>query len=310
MQWFIPKLLAIGVTTLALPAAAPMVWPRFVSDDSCEDVAAAQKKAAEFQAQADLWTAAANARNAPDSEGKAREKAARAAYDDALALAKSQYKTRLEVCDQIGGGKYDPQLSPQDFSTTLDNPLSPHVPGQTMVYEGDSAEGFVHNEVTTTDTLVTINGFLVREVTDVVTLDGVLSEDATDFFAQRSNGDQWYFGEVSRSYADGFLDSLEGSWRAGKDEAKPGIVMLADNHVGDAYRQEYQVDVAEDVAMVLATDETVTVKYGTFSHCVKTFEISGLEPDASEWKFYAPGIGLVLVEDLQTGDRLELVAVK
>ncbi len=309
MQWSIPKLLAMGITALALPAA-PLVWPTFAGDDSCEDVAAAQKKEAEFQAQADLWQAAAAARNAPDGEAKAREKAARAAYDDALALAKAQYDARLQVCEQLGGGKYDPQLSPLDFSTTIDNPLLPHVPGQTMVYDGDSADGFVHNEVTTTDNLVTIAGFTVREISDKVWVDDVLTEDASDYYAQRKNGDVWYFGEVSRTYVDGFLDDLEGSWRTGKDDAKPGIVQLADNHVGDAYRQEYQVDVAEDVAMVLSIDETVTVKYGTFTHVLKTLEVSAQEPDQAEWKYYAPGVGMVLDVDLVTGDRLELTAIQ
>jgi hypothetical protein len=310
MQWSIPKLLAIGVTTLALPAAAHVAFPSFVADSDCESVARAQRNAAEAQAEADLWLAAAAAKNAPDSEAKDREKAARAAFDEAMALARDQFQARDQVCELLGGGKYLPSLSPDEFSTTIDNSFFPHVPGQTMVYEGDSADGFVHNEVTTTFDVVTIGGFSVRTIEDVVLLDGVLHEHATDYMAQRSNGDVWYFGEISRDYVDGFLDSLEGSWRTGKEEAKPGILMLKDNHVGDAYRQEYLIDVAEDVAMVLSTDETVTVPYGTFQHCLKTIEFAALEPDAFEWKFYAPGVGLVLIQDVVTGERLELVGIQ
>jgi hypothetical protein len=164
--------------------------------------------------------------------------------------------------------------------------------------------------VVTLNTTVTIDGFTVRAVDDSVTLDGVLSEDATDYYGQNSDGSVWYFGEVSRQYVDGFLDDLEGSWRTGRESALPGIIMLGTPHVGDFYRQEYQPDVAEDVARVVALDETVTIGIGTFEHCVKTEETSGLEPDALEWKFYAPGIGMVLDLDLETGDRLELVDIK
>jgi hypothetical protein len=42
---------------------------------------------------------------------------------------------------------------------------------------------------------------------------------------------------------------------------------------------------------------------------VKTIEFAALEPDAFEWKFYAPNVGLVLIVDLATGDRIELVDV-
>ena len=61
--------------------------------------------------------------------------------------------------------------------------------------------------------------------------------------------------------------------------------------------------------MVLAIDETVKVLFGTFQNCLKTIEFAALEPDVFEWKFYAPKVGLVLVVDLETGDRLELVDV-
>jgi len=309
MHWTLAKLLAVGATTLALPVATHVAFPSFAADSDCESVARAQRNAAEARAEADLWLAAAQAKNAPDDESAAREAAARAAFDEAKDLARAQFQARDQVCELLGGGKYAPALSPGEFSTTIDNAYFPHVPGQTMVYEGSSADGFVHNEVTTTFDVVTIAGFSARAIEDVVLLDGVQIEHATDYFAQRSNGDVWYFGEVSRDFEDGFLDSLEGSWRTGKNEAKPGIIMLQDNHVGDFYRQEYLVDVAEDVAMVLATDETVQVPFGTFQHCVKTIEFAALEPDAFEWKFYAPDVGLVLIVDLATGDRLELVDV-
>jgi hypothetical protein len=40
-------------------------------------------------------------------------------------------------------------------------------------------------------------------------------------------------------FEDGEPVGTEGSWEAGMDGAPPGIVMLAEPEVGDAYRQEF-----------------------------------------------------------------------
>jgi hypothetical protein len=305
MQLHLVKSVALASAVFALPA---LVKDR--GSDPCDNVSDALRRSDEAGARADYWLALATCRNGPGGDANACEQDAKAELSDALALAKARYDARIAACASLGGGRYDPRLSPGDFSLDITNPLSPMTPGTTFVYEGDSADGFVHNEVTTLSTTATIDGFTVRTIEDTVTLDGVLSEDATDYFAQHSNGSVWYFGEVSRTYVDGFLDDLEGSWRTGREGAMPGIIMLATPKVGDFYRQEYQPGVAEDVARVVALDETVTIALGTFDHCVKIEETSPLEPDALEWKFYAPGVGLVLDLDLETGDRLELVEIK
>lgn len=45
-------------------------------------------------------------------------------------------------------------------------------------------------------------------------------------------------------------------------------------------------------------DAKKTIPLGTFDHCLKTKETSGLEPDTVEFKFYAPGVGLVFINDV------------
>ena len=65
-----------------------------------------------------------------------------------------------------------------------------------------------------------------------------MTEDTTDWYAQQDNGDVWYFGEIAQQFEDGILVGIEGSWTAGMDGAKPGLVMLANPKVGDVYRQE------------------------------------------------------------------------
>jgi hypothetical protein len=106
--------------------------------------------------------------------------------------------------------------------------------------------------------------------------------------------------------------STEGSWEAGVNGAKPGIVMYGSpqEHIGKPYRQEYLKDVAEDWAEVLSVNETATVLYGSFTNCVKTRDYSNLEPDVEENKYFAPGIGNVLTVTVKGGnEREELISI-
>jgi hypothetical protein len=203
---------------------------------------------------------------------------------------------------------YDPVIQPADFVDTIDNPFLPLTPGQTLIYEADTPDGLEHIEVAVTYDTRTILGVACVVVHDTVTLDGQLIEDTFDWYAQDRDGNVWYFGEDSRTYENGVLVSTEGSWEAGVDSAKPGIVMEADPQVGDSYRQEYYVGVAEDTAEVVSLNESVTVPYGSFESCVETKDFTPLEPGVVEYKFYAAGVGQVLT--LEGGVRVELIRIE
>jgi hypothetical protein len=56
-------------------------------------------------------------------------------------------------------------------------------------------------------------------------------------------------------------------------------------------------------------NENVTVQAGSYSNCLKTEETSPLEPEALEHKYYAKGIGNILIVDEVTTERLELVRI-
>jgi hypothetical protein len=105
--------------------------------------------------------------------------------------------------------------------------------------------------------------------------------------------------------------SHDGSWEAGVNGAKPGIVMLANPRVGKSYRQEFLQGVAEDMAKVLNLNSRVSVPYGDFEDCLLTKEWSVLEKGVIEHKFYAPGVGLTLVlEHHGKIVRMELVDIQ
>ncbi len=198
-----------------------------------------------------------------------------------------------------GAGGYNPQINPADFSTVIDNPLLPFQPGTTFIYEGDTPDGHTHVELVVTHDTKVIIGVTCVVVRDTVTIDGQLAEVALDWYAQKNDGAVWYFGEDTKEYKNGQVISTKGSWEAGVNGAKPGIVMRAHPKVGQTYHQEYAKGVAEDMATVVSLTESVTVPYGSFTNCLKTKEFSPLEPGVVEYKWYAPGVGNVVDADIK-----------
>jgi len=308
---FTLSIIAIGVLVILLEAplasAAPVPPPFDLH--ACGLTARAVLKTARHEAHGDYWLKVANALNGPLVEMPGALREAWGELQEDLELANDQFQARLDVCEELGHGPYNPDLDPVDFSFTVDNNFFPLVPGRTLAYEKLTPEGLERVEFTTLNETVDIDGFECRVVNDIETLDGEVTEDTLDWFAQQDTGDVWYFGEISRNYEDGFLDNLEGSWRTGREDAKPGYLMLAAPAIDDFYRQEYFIAEAEDVARVISLNETVVVPYGTYHNCLQTLEWSPLEPGNVEYKYYAPGIGLVLEVDPDSGERLELVDI-
>jgi hypothetical protein len=229
---------------------------------------------------------------------------------DALATCHDQRGVRKTACARLGPQAYDPVIDPANFVATVDNPFFPLVPGTTFVYEGQTPDGLEHDEFAVTHNTRVILGVTCTEVHDTVTTNGRLTEDTLDWFAQDVDGNVWYFGESTHELDDGLISTIDGSFMAGVNGAKPGIVMEAHPAIGDFYRQEFDLGNAEDFAEVVGLSDSVTVPYGSFTNCLNTRETTPLEPDLHEHKFYASGVGNVLETDENTGARTELIQVK
>ena len=213
------------------------------------------------------------------------------------------------VVDPGDGGSYHPEIKPEDFVAEIDHPYMPLRPGATWIYEGVSDGQPERVEVVVTSERREVMGVSTVIVRDTVTTEGELVEDTFDWFAQDRAGNVWYFGEDVKDYEDGKLVSTAGSWEAGVDGARPGIVMPAKPVVGDAYRQEYLAGEAEDMAEVLATDETRTTRLGEHTGVLVTEEWTPLEPEVVEQKSYAPGIGQIHGVTTRGGEgSIELVS--
>ena len=201
------------------------------------------------------------------------------------------------------------ELDPADFVAEIDNPYWPMTPGSTWVYRETDSEGAVQRvEVTVTDRTKTILGIAATVVHDVVTEDGELIEDTFDWYAQDTAGNVWYLGEETKEFENGKVSTTEGSWEAGVDGALAGIIVPADPRVGMTYRQEYYAGEAEDEGEILSLDEQAEVPFGSFDNLLMTKDTTPLEPNILEHKFYAEGIGPILVLGLSGGvGREELI---
>jgi hypothetical protein len=202
------------------------------------------------------------------------------------------------------------ELDPAEFTVAIDNPYWPMGPGSRWVYREVDGEGGVQRVVVTvTDRTKRIaNGVEARVVHDVVSQGGEPVEVTDDWYAQDLEGNVWYMGERTAEYENGRVVSRAGSWEAGVDGAQPGVIMAADPAPGLAYRQEYYAGEAEDRAEVLSLEEQVEVPFGHSTDVLMTKDLVPLEPKVLEHKFYARGVGPVLVLDVSgASGREELV---
>jgi len=184
----------------------------------------------------------------------------------------------------------------------------PWSPGTRWVFTGRTTDGNERTVVTATDRTKVVDGVTTVVVRDVVYREGKLLEDTYDWYAQDQAGNVWYFGEDTSEY-DGQNVDTSGSWEAGVDGAEAGIVMLARPAPGDAYRQEYYKGEAEDQAKVLNLHASASVPYGNAANLLETKDFTRLEPAATEHKYYARGVGVVLEVSLKQQDRTELVSM-
>jgi hypothetical protein len=207
---------------------------------------------------------------------------------------------------------YAPVIDPARFTSTIDNPFMPLVPGTTFVFDGHKEGAAQHIETTVTGKTKVIMGVTCVVVSDVITEDDEVEERTLDWYAQDDAGNVWYFGENARDYdTDGRIVSRQGSWEAGVKGAQPGIVMHANPAPGATYRQEYFKGETEDVARVVNTGVRVSVPAGTYTDTVVTYDSTVLEPGKIEAKYYARGVGLVRTRFTRGADEVtELVAVR
>ena len=207
---------------------------------------------------------------------------------------------------------YNPKIDPADFGGRIDNPWLPLRPGTLYRYRGVGDDGKTHelNTVKVTHRKKRIMGIEATVVLDQVFSEGKPEERTFDWYAQDNEGNVWYLGEDSSNFEHGHWVRDDGSWEAGVGNGKPGIIMLAHPHRGDAYRQEYSPGHAVDQAQVLGGGGAVRTPYRTFKRTLLTLEYSTIDKQY-ELKWHARGIGVIKEQAVTKSKELSrLVALK
>jgi hypothetical protein len=304
---YLAAVLAGGVFLLFNLSGSAVIGQGF---DACAQTSAQAKRSCLDGAQSDYANALGKCSNISDPAARqACQDQALMDLQDAQQTCQAEFVIRQTACGTFGPAPYDPVIDPANFVTTIDNPYFPLQPGTTFIYEGQMPGGFERDEFAVTHNTRVIQGVTCVEVHDSVFTNGALTEDTLDWFAQDRDGNVWYFGENTHELEDGLITTIDGTFMGGVNGDKPGIIMKAHPAVGDFYRQEFSLNNAEDFAQTLGLNEVVTVRFGTFNHCLKSEETTPLEPDLLEDKFYAPGVGNILTLDVHTGATSELVRI-
>jgi hypothetical protein len=178
------------------------------------------------------------------------------------------------------------------------NPYFPLAPGTRWEYRGVEGGVAARDVVTVSKRTETVGGAECAVVQDLLYRDGRLAERTVDFYSQDEAGNVWYYGEDTAELdSRGRVKSTEGSWRAGRDGAKPGIFMPARPRRGQTFKQEDYPGHAEDRFSVMSAGD----------RALKTKEWTPLEPGVRDRKWYVRGIGLIAEATVKGGsDRLEL----
>jgi len=277
----------------------------------CEQTAQLMQKSCTQESRADFLLALAKAANLPTMMERSEAiDEAREELEEAREECSEQKEARLDLCDLLGEDFYHPDTDPANFDAPVANPYFPLTPGVTRTYEGETEDGIETVVVIVTDETREIDGVECTVVLDIGYLDGEPVEETLDYFAYDNLGNAWYFGEDSFEIEDGLISSTDGSWIAGEDGAKPGIVMPATPTVGITDRQEMLLGEAEDAATVISVDDEVSVPYGDFVNVVQTMDFTPIEPEGFEYKFHAAGVGTIKEVDSESGEELVLISVE
>jgi hypothetical protein len=181
-----------------------------------------------------------------------------------------------------------------DFSTTGSNRYFVLEPGYRLFLTGEDEGAEVELSITVLDKTKQVDGVATRVVEERESEDGELVEVSRNYFAFcEQTSSIFYFGEDVDFYEDGKIVDHHGSWLAGKKGAEPGLVMPGLVLINSKYVQEIAPGIAMDRARILSIDEELKTPAGRFDGVLKTWETTPLEPDVNEYKFYAPGIGLI-----------------
>ncbi len=182
------------------------------------------------------------------------------------------------------------------MQTTGRNPYLVLEPGFQLVLEG----GGTRLQITVLDQTKTVAGVLTRVVEEKEFKNGKVHEVTLSYLALcEQTKDVFYYGEDVDNYRDGKVVNHDGSWQAGTNGSKIGLFVPGSPTVQKKYFREIVPGVSMSRAEIVSLTETCKTPAGTFANCMKVRETSAIDRKVNDFKYYAPGVGLVNGEDLR-----------
>jgi hypothetical protein len=180
------------------------------------------------------------------------------------------------------------------FTLASTNRHFPLEPGSVAILEGIEGGVMVRVERRVLGEIQDVLGVTTRVLEQRTFLDGVLREVARKLHAEAMDGTVCYFGQDVEIHENGLVVGNEGTWRAGRDDARPGIAMPATPQVGNVYTQASAADVEVRQGRVSAVGETRTFAGTSYDDVVTIADLDALGGGATcaeEQTQYAPGVG-------------------
>lgn len=244
---------------------------------------------------------------------------------------REQKDWRLQSCKLVGEERYDPDFNPAEFDSDFHNLTHPNSYFPLTIGNKWTFKDKVENELDVIEILdqtKLIDGVTCVVSRDKVFKDGFLSEFTDDWFAQNMDKNVWYCGEEVKEYEvfDGDhpkrpeLVSIDGSFKAGRDGDKSGIIFLANPKKDDVYFEEFSLANAEDVTRILSNNysfgknsdldhlvpQQLAERFCAAGDCIVTENFSLLEPGILARKYASRGIGVFLEIELDTNAVIQL----
>jgi hypothetical protein len=208
----------------------------------------------------------------------------------------------LSVVAVRAGASAPLRFGDQTFSdpANVDNRWLTLTPGMRSSYVGatsDGAKRVAHRIVTTvTDLTKVVAGVRTRVVWERDFSAGELVEAELAFFAQDDAGNVWHAGEYPEEYEQGSFVRAP-AWLHGLKGARAGLAMQAVPRPGSTYAEGYAPPPVNwtDHATVEARGLRVCVPLNCFENVLRVAEFNPDEPGRAQLKYYAPGLGTILV---------------
>jgi hypothetical protein len=203
-------------------------------------------------------------------------------------------------------------------SATVDNQWLPLVPGTQFVFDGTANRGKgtgTHRVIfTVTDVTKSIDGVRSAVIWDRDLQDGELVEEELAFVAQDGDGNVWNLGEYPEEHENGKFAGAPNTWLSGRQRALAGVAMRAEPEEGtSSYLQGFAPEIQfEDKAQVSKENQHTCVPAGCYDDVLVVDEWNPLaQPDdGHQFKFHAPGVGVVRIEGRGGVEQETLVLTK